>query len=65
MNSDTQSVNSNDMYSHRLADIVGTVIGLLTLTLPLFIIAHYSSSNVQYQPQSITYQIKTDGNKNR
>ncbi|MBW4522105.1 MAG: hypothetical protein KME16_20805 [Scytolyngbya sp. HA4215-MV1] len=28
---------------HQLADILGTVIAVLTLTLPFFTIAHYSS----------------------
>ncbi|KYC38185.1 hypothetical protein WA1_38225 [Scytonema hofmannii PCC 7110] len=58
MNSNSQSVNQSDTYSHRLADIVGTGIGLLTLTLPLFIIAHYSSSNIYTSGQPVTYQMK-------
>ena len=45
MNSNSQSANT-DTYSQRLADIVGTAIALLTLTLPVFVIAHYSSTNV-------------------
>ncbi len=58
MNSNTPSAN-NDTYSHRLADIVGTAIALLTLTLPLFVIANYSSSSVQHQ-QPVTYNsVKT------
>ena len=57
MNSNTPSAN-NDTYSHRLADIVGTAIGLLTLTLPLFVIAHYSSSRVQNNPHSQTYNLQ-------
>ncbi|MDF5710657.1 MAG: hypothetical protein PUP90_24045 [Nostoc sp. S4] len=51
MNSNSPSANSADTYSHRLADIVGTAIALLTLTLPVFVIAHYSSSNVQNNQQ--------------
>jgi hypothetical protein len=58
MNSNDPSASTNDTYSHRLADIVGTAIGLLTLTLPLFVIAHYSSSNVHNNPQPITYNLK-------
>jgi len=54
MNSNTPSANK-DTYSHRLADIVGTAIALLTLTLPLFVIAHYSSSSVQHDQQALTY----------
>lgn len=51
-----QSANS-DRYSHRLADIVGTAIALLTLTLPLWIIAHYSSSSIRLV-QPITYPLQ-------
>ncbi len=58
MNSNTPSAN-NDTYSHRLADIVGTAIGLLTLTLPLFVIAHYSSSRVQNDQYPLTYNLHT------
>ncbi|MBW4587634.1 hypothetical protein G7B40_025980 [Aetokthonos hydrillicola Thurmond2011] len=57
MNSNNPSANTNDTYSHRLADIVGTAIGLLTLTVPLVVIAHYSSSSVQNNPQPITYNV--------
>ncbi|MBN3868820.1 MULTISPECIES: hypothetical protein [unclassified Nostoc] len=46
MNSNSQSANA-DTYSQRMADIVGTAIALLTLTLPVFVIAHYSSTNVE------------------
>ncbi|MEH1941700.1 MAG: hypothetical protein V7L01_15980 [Nostoc sp.] len=51
MNSNSQSANSTDTYSQRLADIVGTAIALLTLILPVFVIAHYSSTNVQDNQQ--------------
>ncbi|MBG1240876.1 hypothetical protein ACEYW6_15860 [Nostoc sp. UIC 10607] len=53
MNSNSQSANSSDTYSQRLADIVGTAIALLTLTLPVFVIAHYSSSDVQNNQQPL------------
>ncbi|WP_460201900.1 TLTLP motif-containing protein [Scytonema sp. NUACC21] len=59
MNSNSQSVNTTDTYSHRLADIVGTLIGLLTLTLPLFIIAHYSSNDADAVRQTVTYHVKS------
>ncbi len=58
MDSSSQSANSSERYSHRLADIVGTAIALLTLTLPLFVIAHYSSSSLQSQVQPITYTLQ-------
>ncbi|MDZ8238305.1 MAG: hypothetical protein RMY36_003485 [Nostoc sp. SerVER01] len=51
MNSNSPSASSADTYSHRLADIVGTAIALLTLTLPVFVIAHYSSNDVQNNQQ--------------
>ncbi|MEH1870995.1 hypothetical protein [Nostoc sp.] len=57
MNSNSQSANT-DTYSQRLADIVGTAIALLTLTLPVFVIAHYSSSNVQINQQPLVQNFK-------
>ncbi|MBW4478992.1 MAG: hypothetical protein KME54_19575 [Tolypothrix brevis GSE-NOS-MK-07-07A] len=61
MNSNSPSANP-DTYSHRLADIVGTAIAMLTLTLPILVIANYSSTSVQNNPQPITYNIKTSEN---
>ena len=58
MNSNSQSANA-DTYSQRLADIVGTAIALLTLTLPVFVIAHYSSTNAQNTQQPLIHSIKT------
>jgi ABC-type spermidine/putrescine transport system permease subunit II len=58
MDSNTPSASSNDTSSHRLADIVGIAIGLLTLTLPLFVIAHYSSNSMQNNPQPLTYSLQ-------
>jgi hypothetical protein len=58
MDSNSQSANPTDTYSHRLADLVGTAIALLTLTLPLFVIAHYSSDNVPNHQQSLTYKLQ-------
>ncbi|MHC5598325.1 MAG: TLTLP motif-containing protein [Nostoc sp.] len=58
MNSNSQSANSADTYSQRLADIVGTAIALLTLTLPVFVIAHYSSTNVQNNQQPLIQNIQ-------
>ncbi|MBD2310919.1 hypothetical protein H6G20_04375 [Desertifilum sp. FACHB-1129] len=43
-------------HNHRLADIIGTAIALLTLTLPLFAIAYYSSSSVEVFPPA-TYPL--------
>ncbi len=61
MNLNSQSANSSDTYSQRLADIVGTVIALITLTLPVFIIAHYSSVNVENNQPSLTYNLPIRG----
>ncbi|WP_373529643.1 hypothetical protein [Nostoc sp.] len=58
MNSNSQSANSADTYSNRLADIVGTAIALLTLTLPVFVIAHYSSANVQNNQQPLIQNLQ-------
>jgi lipopolysaccharide/colanic/teichoic acid biosynthesis glycosyltransferase len=60
MHSNTQSADPASTYSHRLADIVGTMIGLLTLTLPLFVIDYYSSNSVQNDHQPITYNLNRD-----
>ena len=57
MNSSDQAANSPDRPPPRLADIVGTFIALLTLTLPLFIIAHYSSHSVEVL-QNISYPLE-------
>ena len=57
MNSNSQSANT-DTYSQRLADIVGTAIALLTLILPVFVIAHYSSTNVQINQQPLVQNFK-------
>jgi len=58
MNSNSQSANSADTYSQRLADIVGTAIALLTLILPVFVIAHYSSTNVQNNQQPLIQNLQ-------
>ncbi len=58
MNSNSQSANSADTYSNRLADIVGTAIALLTLILPVFVIAHYSSTNVQNNQQPLIQNLQ-------
>jgi|GEM_PF-2465794 len=59
MNSSSPAASSTERYSHRLADIVGTAIALLTLTLPLFVIANYSTNNRQSNITPITYPVKT------
>ncbi|WP_375497527.1 hypothetical protein [uncultured Nostoc sp.] len=62
MNSNSQSANSTDTYSQRLADIVGTAIALLTLILPVFVIGHYSSTDVQNNQQPLVQNFKGSQN---
>ncbi|MCC5659304.1 hypothetical protein LC608_20455 [Nostoc sp. XA010] len=57
MNSNSQSANT-DTYSQRLADIVGTAIALLTLILPVFVIGHYSSTDVPNNQQPLVQNFK-------
>ncbi|MBW4613742.1 MAG: hypothetical protein KME21_10770 [Desmonostoc vinosum HA7617-LM4] len=59
MNSNSQSGNSADIYPHRLAEIAGTAIALLTLTLPVFVIAHYSSPTVQNPQPPLIYNLQS------
>ncbi len=56
MESGSPSANASDQPPPRLADIVGTFIAVLTLTLPVFVIAHYSSSETSVSQPS-TYQL--------
>ena len=62
MNLNSPSANSSDTYSQRLADIVGTVIALITLTLPVFIIAHYSAPNVDKNQPPLSYHLSIQEN---
>ncbi|HEY9779156.1 MAG TPA: hypothetical protein V6D09_03310 [Leptolyngbyaceae cyanobacterium] len=60
--SSSQSANPGEKSTpHRLADIVGTAIAVLTLTLPLFAIGHYSSSSAKLV-QPITYTLQKSNN---
>lgn len=62
MTSNSQSANA-ETYSHRLADIVGTIIAMLTLTLPLFVIGHYSSNGIESSSQQpVTYSLQRQQN---
>ncbi|MBV6622766.1 MAG: hypothetical protein KI793_07430 [Rivularia sp. (in: Bacteria)] len=61
MDSNSQSANTEELPSQRVADVVGTAIAMLTLTLPMFVIGHYSSSSVSDSRQPLTYNLqKTD-----
>ncbi|HEY9834058.1 MAG TPA: hypothetical protein V6D26_26130 [Stenomitos sp.] len=52
MESSSPSANASDTHPYRWAEFMGAVIALLTLTLPLFVIAHYSSSGVDVLQQT-------------
>lgn len=62
MDSNSQSANTEEFPSQRLADVVGTAIAMLTLTLPMFVIGHYSSSSVSDNRQPLTYNLQTTDN---
>ncbi|HLO48985.1 MAG TPA: hypothetical protein VK211_11265 [Kamptonema sp.] len=48
MESNSQPASCSDRAPQQtVANVVGTAIAVLTLTLPLFAIAHYSSSNIK------------------
>jgi hypothetical protein len=52
MESASQSDNPPQRKSGKVADILGTLVALLTLTLPFVMIAYFSSSNIDTLPQS-------------
>ncbi len=45
--------------THRLADLLGTAIALLTLAMPLWVIAHYSPSSVSTVATPISYPLQS------
>jgi hypothetical protein len=57
MDSSDSSANSPDRSPQKLAEFVGTAIALITLTLPLFTIARYSSNGIEGLPQ-VTYPLE-------
>ncbi|CAD5981469.1 hypothetical protein PCC9214_04808 [Planktothrix tepida] len=50
MESDSQPARSSEKSTDRLADLIGTLIAVLTLTLPLLAIARYSPSQINPWP---------------
>ncbi|HEY9606638.1 MAG TPA: hypothetical protein V6C85_33825 [Allocoleopsis sp.] len=60
MESSSPSANSSDPHPNKWAELMGTAIALLTLTLPLFVIAYYSSSSVDVLQQT-TYSVQRSG----
>ena len=62
MESTSPSGNASEPPDHRWAKIVGSAIALLTLTLPLLIVAYYSSnSSVDPLPRA-SYSLPRTGN---
>jgi hypothetical protein len=49
--SSSNSASPGEKSPHRLAEIVGTAIAVLTLLVPLLAIAHYSWDDVQLTTQ--------------
>ncbi len=50
MESSQRSHKADDSPDHRWSGILGTLVALLTLTLPLVMIAHYSPMRSNAQP---------------
>ncbi|MBZ8178740.1 MAG: hypothetical protein SAL07_22750 [Oscillatoria sp. PMC 1051.18] len=62
MESSGPSGNASEQPQSRLAGIVGTAIAILTLTIPMLVIAYYSSNrNIEMLPRT-TYVLP--GNQN-
>lgn len=59
MDSGSQPVNTPDRQTNKLVDFIGTLIALLTLTLPLTVIAHYSN-RIEPSPPT-TYSLQQAG----
>ncbi|MEW5856485.1 MAG: hypothetical protein AB1861_03780 [Cyanobacteriota bacterium] len=55
--SSQSSTSSDQPPPHRWAEFLGTAIALLTLTLPVFAIAHYSPSRAEGLQQPTSYAI--------
>ncbi|AFZ30500.1 hypothetical protein ABN584_05660 [Gloeocapsa sp. BRSZ] len=63
MESSSSPSASGEKPSHKLADIVGTAIALLTLTAPIVAIAQYSDRNILTNVQPISYPLQRAGMK--
>ncbi len=55
MESSSPSGKVSEPPAHRWTHVMGTVIAIVTLTLPIFIIAYYSSNRAQPLPQTPPY----------
>ncbi|NEP14262.1 MAG: hypothetical protein F6K14_29525 [Symploca sp. SIO2C1] len=61
MESSGSSTNSYDPHPYRWAEIMGACIALLTLTLPVFVIAYSSSSSSVDVFQQSSYSLTRSG----
>ncbi len=59
--SSSPSANSSELPANRWAEILGTMIAILTLALPVFAIANFSSSNSLIVQQT-SYTLPNSGN---
>jgi hypothetical protein len=50
MESGSRADNPPEQSSHTLANLIGTLIAFLTLAVPVFAIAHFSSASDGWQP---------------
>jgi hypothetical protein len=50
MESSSQSGNNSDSPYHRWSEILGTIIAVLTLTVPLLMIGYYSPVSINAEP---------------
>lgn len=55
MDSSERAPNNSESPAHRWAGILGTIVAIMTLTLPLLVIAYYSpfSSNAEPLPEQM------------
>ncbi|MBE9168904.1 hypothetical protein IQ238_15760 [Pleurocapsales cyanobacterium LEGE 06147] len=63
MESSSQSGNNSDSPYHRWSGILGTIVAVLTLTVPLLMIGYYSpfTTNAEPLPEQI-YSLPPRGN---
>lgn len=55
MESSSSSKKETEPSAHRWNHIIGTVIAMVTLTLPVFVIAYYSSNKVDSPSSQFHY----------
>ncbi|BDA39764.1 hypothetical protein CPARK_000060400 [cyanobacterium endosymbiont of Braarudosphaera bigelowii] len=55
MESSSSSKKGTEPSAHRWTNIMGTVIAMITLTLPVFVIAYYSSNKADSPSSQLHY----------